>query len=66
MYICRGCMFIMLNVLEIDDRILLIIVGIREFEIMYNKKIIKEIWKEKVIEYVNFGLWFEMMRMYGF
>lgn len=59
-------MFIMLNVLEIDDRILLIIVGIREFEIMYNKKIIKEIWKEKVIEYVNFGLWFEMMRMYGF
>lgn len=56
----------MLNVLEIDDRILLIIVGIREFEIMYNKKIIKEIWKEKVIEYVNFGLWFEMMRMYGF
>lgn len=66
MYICRGCMFIMLNVLEIDDRILLIIVGIREFEIMYNKKIIKEIWKEKVIEYVNFGLWFEMMRLYGF
>lgn len=59
-------MFIMLNVLEIDDRILLIIVGIREFEIMYNKKIIKEIWKEKVIEYVNFGLWFELMRMYGF
>lgn len=59
-------MFIMLNVLEIDDRILLIKVGIREFEIMYNKKIIKEIWKEKVIEYVNFGLWFEMMRMYGF
>lgn len=66
MYICRGCMFIMLNVLEIDDRILLIKVGIREFEIMYNKKIIKEIWKEKVIEYVNFGLWFELMRMYGF
>lgn len=59
-------MFIMLNVLEIDDRILLIKVGIKEFEIMYNKKIIKEIWKEKVIEYVNFGLWFEMMRMYGF
>lgn len=59
-------MFIMLNVLEIDDRILLIKVGIREFEIMYNKKIIKEIWKEKVIEYVNFGLWFELMRMYGF
>lgn len=66
MYICRGCMFIMLNVLEIDDRILLIKVGIKEFEIMYNKKIIKEIWKEKVIEYVNFGLWFELMRMYGF
>lgn len=59
-------MFIMLNVLEIDDRILLIKVGIKEFEIMYNKKIIKEIWKEKVIEYVNFGLWFEMMRLYGF
>lgn len=56
----------MLNVLEIDDRILLIKVGIREFEIMYNKKIIKEIWNEKVIEYVNFGLWFEMMRLYGF
>lgn len=65
MYTCRGCMFTMSNALETDDRTSLIIVGTRELEITHNKKITKEIRKEKAIEYANSGPWLESMRMYG-
>lgn len=53
------------NALETDDRTSLIIVGTRELEITHNKKITKEIRKEKAIEYANSGPWLETMRMYG-
>lgn len=56
MYTCRGCMLTMSNALETDDRTSLIIVGTRELEITHNKKITKEIRKEKAIEYANRGL----------
>lgn len=58
-------MFTMSNALETDDRTSLIIVGTRELEITHNKKITKEIRKEKAIEYANSGPWLESMRMYG-
>lgn len=44
------------NALETDDRTSLIKVGTRELEITHNKKITKEIRKEKAIEYANRGL----------
>lgn len=58
-------MLTMSNALETDDRTSLIIVGTRELEITHNKKITKEIRKEKAIEYANSGPWLESMRMYG-
>lgn len=50
-------MFTMSNALETDDRTSLIIVGTRELEITHNKKITKEIRKEKAIEYSVCELW---------
>lgn len=58
-------MLTMSNALETDDRTSLIIVGTRELEITHNKKITKEIRKEKAIEYANSGPWLESIRMYG-
>lgn len=45
------------NALETDDRTSLIKVGTRELEITHNKKITKEIRKEKAIEYSVCELW---------